>query len=318
MMAFCFVLMDGLEVDEVNGQCKILWPRSQQRNTMSGGASSIPSWLLEHCERLTVSDPSLTNLCLNVRRLDEAMSHELSQALLQNSTLLTLNTTSAFASNPSAFHLFAKQGLVDQKSLQVLHLSYNRLEIVSELGRVLASDTTLQSLHLDHNLIEFTSVIALTKGLAKNASLTALHLNSNRISDQGCLALADALRSNTTLQRLDLSSNQLTVIGAEALLNTLENHNYTLTWVNLEQNGLSLALLSRINVICRANQAGRKALLTGTLLPCLWARLLHGKDRDLVWYLLRSKPDFATFLTKGRKRSHEDVMAEEQFENVVI
>ncbi|GKY90787.1 hypothetical protein MPSEU_000051500 [Mayamaea pseudoterrestris] len=263
---------------------------------------TVPHWLQEHCERLAANDPTLTNLCLNVRRLDEASSKRLASSLQTNATLQTLNLTSSFANaatTADAFKTFALEGLLRQTHLQVLHLSYNRLdEHVATLEPVLACCSSgLVTLHLDHNEIQSNAIAALARGLSCNTRLNALHLRSNRIDDSGCLALAQALQSNQTLQTLDLSSNPLmTATGASALLHALEDCNYSLTTLLLEQNDrVPRALVANIRVVCRANLRGRRQLLRDELPPRLWPRLLCHENVDTVCYLLKIKPEMANY-----------------------
>jgi hypothetical protein len=290
-------------------------------NDPAGTAPSIPAWLAEHCHRLSSNDSALTNLCLNVRRLDEPMTRALALALKQNSVLMILNLTSTFASCPSAFAILAEQGLVQRTScgsgnaLQVLHLSYNRLDKmnVSALTSVLSSgSSTLISLHLDHNVLDSAAACTIAQGLLSNKSLRTLNLSSNYIDDDGCFSLAKSLQTNTKLTTLDLSSNQITMCGASELLHVLKQDNYTLTALNLDKNeNVPMVWPSRLRVICQANQLGRKELLDGSLPPCLWPRLLcraNDQSADLLWYLLRTKPDMLSFQTRGnldRKRSRD-------------
>src|SRR3569832_435009 len=105
---------------------------------------SIPPWLQEHCDRLVANDLSLTNLNLNIRRLDDRQLHALAVTMSQNYHLLVLNLTSSLTSSDIA----TIQAVVDHVTLSLLHLSYNRLEMAVSL-----SHSSLVELYLDHNAL---------------------------------------------------------------------------------------------------------------------------------------------------------------------
>lgn len=307
--------LDELDVP-VNRSTSVMTPQGRREPAsfdMSSTESlidmdnSTPPWMQELCHRLVINDPSLKNLCLNVRRFDEPMTMRLAVALEKNSVLETLNLTSAFVHDPQLFSVLAGRGLCDHRCLKVLHVSYNRLESLSTVATLLIGQTLLTSLHLDHNYIDSSAAVELAQSLEKNNSLEALHLCSNKITDDGCIALAHALRTNRTLRRLDLSNNAITRMGANKLLEALERHNYSILRLDLGKNGLPTDLTSRVDLICRANQSQRMLLLQGCIPSYLWSRILTGKDVELVCYLLRSKPDLAA--QKGRKRCLDEFIA---------
>jgi hypothetical protein len=274
---------------------------------------TIPFWLQEHCARLSLSDEALTNLNLNIRKLDTTMMQSLANALQTNQTLRVLNLTSSVAQNPSSI-LALEPILRNHPSLQILHLSYNRLSIheVQIFGPILQTNHILTELHLDYNLIDlhlstedrFSTTTQIADGLRHNRSLRILQVNYNHITDSGCIRLAQALDENHTLQILGLKRNQITETGARAFLETLQYRNFKLERIDLSQNPVSrldpdsnresvsssLILLSQMDLLCRANAAGRRWLqdssanVPESIWPFLLSRVRH--DLPLVYFFL--------------------------------
>lgn len=277
--------MDGLADDET--MSINLVPPTTTTATMI----VIPPWLQDHCDRLVTNDENLTNLNLNIRRLDSVMMEALVAALQQNSVLSVLNMTSSLTHSPNAIEPLTRTLLPHHPSLKILHLSHNRLTNISL--SLLATNTVLTELYLEYNALGQTACEDLAKGLQHNTSLTVLQLNYNQVGDAGCRALAEALRSNQSLRTLGLERNG--IADASHLRRVLQHENVWLERLRLGQNNAldDAAVRTSIQLYCRANAAGRRFLRHCTLPEAAWPMLLHrlAEDSELRYFFLREKPD---------------------------
>jgi Ran GTPase-activating protein (RanGAP) involved in mRNA processing and transport len=257
--------------------------------------SSLPTWLQDVCTQLASDDAQLTNLNLNIRRLDARMMEALAAALQRNTVLLILNLTSSLAnsSNVTAVQPLALTVLARRTSLKILHLSYNRLTDVAAIGDALATNPCLQELYLDYNSITAESAKHLANGLRHNTALGVLQLNYNCIEDEGATALASALLTNKSLQVLGLDRNGITETGSSALLAAVQTNNAYIQSILLQQDdGITRTQLI-LQLYCRANQAGRRYIRGESLPLDHWPALLERiKDQpDLLYFFLDQKPD---------------------------
>lgn len=239
--------------------------------------SIIPAWLEEHCGRLRQKDESLTNLNLNIRRLDKAMMESLAAAVCQSPHLTVLNLTSSLVVNNNnnrdddvvrtedeTLSALMRVVLPHQKSaLQVLHLSYNQLNNVANIGQELQTNQNLVELHLSYNRINAKSAKALAQGLIHNHKLIILTLSCNQVGDEGAQHIASALKINKSLRILGLERNGIRTKGAEALQEAL-SCTYSLHECRVAKNEMTMAQESIITTTCRANKAGRGLLLVGS------------------------------------------------------
>ena len=103
------------------------------------------------------------------------------------------------------------QGLVDNTSLKLINLNYNRLgsKGVILLCEAFKSNRTLQSLFLNANGIENDGAYALSDLLLeKSTGLLELHMAWNMFSHNGLAAIFNALAiTNRTLKFIDVSYN---------------------------------------------------------------------------------------------------------------
>jgi len=249
--------------------------------------SILPPWLVDHCVRLQNNDDNLTNLNLNIRRLSPEMMEELVSALRHNNILTVLNLTSTLANNPAAIESLAASIVPQHASLQILHLSHNRLAAVS---LQLSNNSVLKELYLEYNALGEEACQYLAHGLRRNSVLQVLQLNYNLVGNAGCEALAQALQSNSSLLVLGLQRNGITDAGS--LVQTLEDSNVWIRCIRLEQNNaIPVGQQTRIKLLARANAAGRKFLRHAALNDTLWPRLLHRLDYNLKFFFLQQKPD---------------------------
>ena len=274
--------------------------------------TSIPSWLQEHCLRLCSNDASLTNLNLNIRRLNADCMVALASALSQNSCLRTLNLATSVSNNASAVDTLSQRVMKSHESLQIVHLSYNRLTNIESIGISLRTNLTLVELYLDYNNI--ADCQGLAAGLSHNRNLRVIQLESNLIDDEGCQELAKALSSNRCLKVLGLARNLITTVGASALEKALQGDsstpaNVTVVWIDLHRNHhVSLKQQGSVQLLCDANMAGRQFVVS---FNNLYQRLQHESERrqqvplsawpyilrritnraDLLFFFLKAKPD---------------------------
>lgn len=258
---------------------------------MDGQASSsYPTWFGELCARLSKGN-DLHNLNLNLRRLDRRMMALLSESLRNNCTLRVLNLTGSLSSE-GALEPLGSVVLPHHDSIQVLHLSYNAITDVSSLGAAFSSNKSLREVYLDHNRIDSHGARCFSEGLVRNTSLKILCLGYNQIGDSGSLTLAKALCRNESLEQLTLERNAISCAGAQAWEGAL-SHNVDMKLIRLDYNPIARRLCDRINILCRANEAGRKFLPDPSLTHALWTKILArvSNDRDVLYYFLRARPD---------------------------
>lgn len=250
------------------------WPA-----TVYASMDTIPPWLQEHCHRLAGEDPELSNLNLNIRRLNVARMNVLCHALRHNRVLKVLNLTNSLQTTDALVPLCQWLASSSTCQLQILHLSYNRpvpvlLQVQGAgdcLGRALTTNRSLQELYLDHC----------------------------DLGDAGCIPLAAALQQNATLRVLSLDGNAIGSPGAAVLQEALLRwNNVTLRRISLAMNDIPPRQMGILQVTCRAS-AGRRLLRSaapvaqgqGTIICRLWPFLLARSDVDVVYFLLHAKPD---------------------------
>lgn len=258
----------------------------------------LPIWLQEPCTRLLQQDPELWNLNLNIRQLDSDQMTQLADALQQNCVLRILNLTSSLKQHRHALQPLANRVLPHHESLKILYLCYNNIKDVTGIATALRSNHTLEELYLHNNNLTCSSAEQLATSLQTNQALKVLHLGYNHIADKGCIALAQCLsnnsnnNNNTTLQSLSLHHNPITSVGMAVMEQALQK-NFVIQHMDFCVNESDI-LSTRIALLCRANQMGRRQLLETTSF-CLssWMILLESinSDPDLLYFFLQSKPD---------------------------
>jgi NLR family CARD domain-containing protein 3 len=116
----------------------------------------------------------------------------------------------------------------------VLRLSQENIGVeAKQIGKELATNSTLEGLDLRENRIGNDGADALGDALSVNKSLKRLWLHGNRIGDVGMEALGQALTRNDSLESLDVSHNDFGIVGLTSLANALKS--------NKKLRGLSLS-----------------------------------------------------------------------------
>mmetsp|Transcript_13624 Transcript_13624/g.32928 ORF Transcript_13624/g.32928 Transcript_13624/m.32928 type:complete len:264 (+) Transcript_13624:1047-1838(+) len=252
---------------------------------------AIPKWLTDHCDRLQDEESQIQNLNLNIRRLNVDMIHALSDALMNNNDIETINLTSAlFQDQERGLGPFMKV-LRKHKTLAIIHLSYNRLRHVHAIEQPLRSNTHLRELYLDYNRLNCDTAISLANVLKHNTNLTVLQLNSNRIGDVGGEAIANSLKANTTLKFLGMRSNQLGKRTANAMLSSLKV-NMSLTTLQIDKNPDLEENVPLLAHIVQSNRAGRYLLGQKDEVPrALWPLLFEQLECDMLLFFLTEHPE---------------------------
>lgn len=71
--------------------------------------------------------------------------------------------------------------------------------------------------------------------LAGDKRVTSLDLSKNELGDEGAAAVAQLIRSNSTLTTIDMRLNKITTMGASNMLSALQESNYTITNLLLQE-----------------------------------------------------------------------------------
>jgi Ran GTPase-activating protein (RanGAP) involved in mRNA processing and transport len=203
------------------------------------------------------------NRLKNMIRNDGAVA--IGKALELNATLQTLDLSYNAISDLGAMAL-ANALKSPTIALRELNLFNNAIGAkgATSLADALESNTTLRRLDLGLNTIGDTGAKALAQTLESNTSVELLDLRYGMIGDDGAKALAKALEMNTTLQKLDLSWNYVYATGAKALLVALQNHNGTLSALELNYQGISFslgAITKQIDELVEKNALGTRSPL---------------------------------------------------------
>lgn len=250
----------------------------------------IPKWLSDHCDRLQDEESQIQNLNLNIRRLNSGMIKALSDALMKNSDIESINLTSALLQDQEQNLLPFMKVLQKHSSLRAIHLSYNRMRHFHGIEQSLRDNTHLRELYLDYNRLHCDTAIELANALKENTTLAVLQLNSNSIGDVGGKAIADALQNNNTLKLLGMGQNQLGKKTADAMRSSLKV-NTTLTTLQIDRNPDMEGDIGGLTQIVQCNRAGRYLLRKQNDIPhALWPSLFQKLDFNMMFFFLSEQP----------------------------
>lgn len=171
------------------------------------------------------SNTSVTHLSLTNVGIGKQGGAWLKDVLTHNKGLsfLRLEDT-ASAGNDGGFRTGLTQGLMNNKTLETLHLRSNKLCAVSELGLALSENNTLKELRLCHNHIDRASSLALCAGLKNNLSLQVLDLTGNSMNDKLTGDLCRGLEHHSSVTFLCLDFNDFGVSGSASIGKMLRNN----------------------------------------------------------------------------------------------
>ena len=252
--------------------------------------TNIPPWLQEHCIRLKAIDSDITNLNLNIRRLNRPMMEALSKAICANPRIEMINFTSSLMNNvpptrPAALLPPQQQPLQqvgqqqqpnlnpaqphDQQQQQVsstppVGSPYDAALPLAEL--VLPNHPSLQKIHLSYNRL--SCCISIGTALLTNTVLKELYLDYNLLDASSGIALANGLRYNKSLKVLQLKSNKIGDVGGVALAKSLQT-NTTLIQLGLSNNMLGVESGNAFLNLLRSNQNITVTTLSLDENPCM-------------------------------------------------
>jgi Ran GTPase-activating protein (RanGAP) involved in mRNA processing and transport len=192
------------------------------------------------------------SLILHSNGLNDATLQSLSNALLHNTTLKSLNLGSNRAITNAGWVALSipLQGIM----LEMLDISENSIGDIgiNAIVEAIENNFCLRELSLTNNSISGEGAIALATVLQNpNFALKKLDINNNSIGDNGVIALSTILRHpNSTLQTLGISKNSISEMGVNALTNALEN-NCTLKELSIDKNPITPAGLMNLSSILR-------------------------------------------------------------------
>jgi hypothetical protein len=72
--------------------------------------------------------------------------------------------------------------------------------------------------------------------LATDKRVVSLDMSKNELGDEGAQAVAMLIRSNSTIGTIDLRNNKITTMGASHLLAALQEANYAITSLHLQED----------------------------------------------------------------------------------
>ncbi|XP_062389071.1 NLR family CARD domain-containing protein 3-like [Sardina pilchardus] len=180
------------------------------------------------------------NCKLNTLRLGGCAITKVSCEVLgsvQSSSLRELDLSGSGVGDEGVKYIFSRTSTqLETLRLRECGLSDAACDV---LGKTLSS-SGLKELELRDNDIRDAGVKLLCVDLAKpTCILQSLGLSGCLITEEGCTYLASALKTNPShLQVLDLSYNHPGESGAVMLLEALEDPNYKLATLNLQEGGL--------------------------------------------------------------------------------
>ncbi|WP_179958281.1 hypothetical protein [Chitinimonas arctica] len=187
--------------------------------------------------RLAENDPTLTELALRDKWIDNRSAQVLALTLAQNRCLTTFDLRGKYIDCDGVQTL--APALAQNRCLTSLSLHNNQIgeSGAQAMAEALAQNGCLTTFDLSSNHIGDNGAQALAKALAQNGRLTLLNLHYNWICDSGAQALACVLGQNRCLTTLDLSFNEIGARGTQGLAEALAQ-NGCLTSLNLGYNKL--------------------------------------------------------------------------------
>ena len=189
------------------------------------------------CDGLLFND-SVRDLSLNSNKIGKVGAGSVAELLRCNKTLTALSIGGNSEAGPDGI-IEISQALLQNSTLQCLALSsipLNVCEVSTALGRVLRTNTRLCHVYLVDCRLDFDTIKPLAHSLCFCPTLTTLDLSeNNRIRDDGCEQVATALHHNTSLTTLLLHWAGISSTGATSIAGALRV-NTTLQVLGLDHN----------------------------------------------------------------------------------
>lgn len=190
------------------------------------------------------------------------------------------------------------ESLAVSSSLVSLNLGHNRMSTraVKVLAQALRSNHSLKTLDLTSCSLGDAEIAYITRSLRKNSVLQELRLGFNKIGDAGCLHLGRNLPW-MNIRSLELQFNVFSNDGLTFIVEGMEQNVSLTTFFALDYgiyDERKAFLIRRIGLLLRLNKGGRRILRDGcstSVLPLILAKSTGPSSRDVIYYLLQSRPD---------------------------
>ncbi|RLN55788.1 hypothetical protein BBJ29_005938 [Phytophthora kernoviae] len=206
-------------------------------------------------------------------------------------------------------------------SLETLQLSFNALgSATSAFFDALATNSSLKKLQLKECKLTDAHAAALAAALKQNKALVEIDVTDNELTQAACASLAEGLRENKTLKIMRLSNNKCQDEGALLLADVLKTHNSSLTYLELNNNSLTVAgmtpllsaqSLKELHLFNNGLGEGLRELLPALLANSVietfgvGANQLHGELCVMLFDALHSHPSLKTLEMGGNSLGEE-------------
>lgn len=213
--------------------------------------------------------PNLTHLQLSYRVLNAGMSFQIEMCGMKLTDAMNLSISLANPNiTPNLISLNLSENLIDDslliklveglnenKTIQYLDLSHNRISSIDTLHSYLISNKTLKGLNLCDNSISSSGAALLGDALKNNSTITYLDVKLNRFDDEGGSKFLNSLEYNKTIKYLNLSHNQLRTKATEMLFNVLSKS--SIVSLDISGNPLTENCGSKFLEILKSNSSLR-------------------------------------------------------------
>ncbi|UJR14187.1 hypothetical protein I4U23_001181 [Adineta vaga] len=175
--------------------------------------------------KVLCTNRSIRILHLDGNRFNDECAQFFAEVFLQNECINYLNLNKNFFENDATGRLFG-QSLIENQSLQELHLAWNRLssKACGLLLKQLGANARLTTIDLSWNAAALFTAKALNDLLKKNAIIERIYLEHNKFDTECATYIGKGLAKNETLKILSLNGNPLESSGCYAVLKPLLKH----------------------------------------------------------------------------------------------
>jgi Ran GTPase-activating protein (RanGAP) involved in mRNA processing and transport len=175
--------------------------------------------------KVLCSNRSIRILHLDGNRFNDDCAQLFAEVFSQNECITYMNLNKNFFENDATGRILG-QSLIENQTLQELHLAWNRLSskacgyILKQLG----TNAYLTTLDLSWNAAALFAAKALNDLLKKNAIIEKIYLEHNKFNTECATYIGKGLAKNETLKILSLNGNPLESSGCYATIRPLLKH----------------------------------------------------------------------------------------------